>query len=156
MSVLDPVRWVELPSVKDSRGVLTSVESAADVPFEIRRVFYMHHIAAERGGHAHRDTDQVVIAAAGAFEMRLSDGARSVTYRLDDPARGVYTPRMVFIELRAFSPGAVCLVLASTHYDMGRSIRSWEEYLREVAPSPQPSPGGEGEEAPSPCMRGEG
>jgi hypothetical protein len=129
MSVLDRVRWVELPSVTDARGVLTSVEGVRDVPFEIRRVFYMHHIVTDRGGHAHRDTDQVVVAAAGCFTMKLSDGERSAVYRLDDPRRGVYTPPMVFIELSDFSPGAVCLVLASTPYDMSRSIRSWEEYL---------------------------
>jgi len=101
-----------------------------DVPFEIERVFYMHHIITDRGGHAHADTDQVVIAAAGRFKMDLSDGTNTQTYVLDDPTRGVYTPRMVFIRLYDFSPGAVCLVLASTHYDISKSIRSWEDYLK--------------------------
>jgi hypothetical protein len=132
VSVLDQVRWVELPSVTDARGVLTSLEAQADLPFEIRRVFYMHHIASDRGGHAHRDTEQVVIAAAGSFTMHLCDGARRASYRLDDPTKGVYTPPMVFIELCNFSLGAVCLVLASTHYDISRSIRSWEEYQKTV------------------------
>jgi len=124
------VRWVELPSRVDGRGVLTSVEGQIDVPFEIKRVFYMHHIITDRGGHAHADTDQVVIAAAGRFKMDLSDGTNTQTYVLDDPTRGVYTPRMVFIRLYDFSPGAVCLVLASTHYDISKSIRSWEDYLK--------------------------
>ena len=128
-SVLDAVRWVELPSNVDERGVLTSIESGQDIPFEIKRIFYMHHIITDRGGHAHADTEQVVTAAAGRFKMDLSDGVDTRTYVLDDPTRGVYTPPMVFIELYDFSPGAVCLVLASTHYDIGKSIRSWEAYL---------------------------
>ena len=129
-SAIPGVRWVELPSRVDERGVLTSVEGAMDVPFEIKRVFYMHHIITDRGGHAHADTDQVVIAAAGLFKMDLSDGTNTQTYVLGDPTRGVYTPRMVFIRLYDFSPGAVCLVLASTHYDISKSLRSWEDYLK--------------------------
>ena len=131
-SVLDAVRWVELPSNVDERGVLTSIESGQDIPFEIKRIFYMHHIITDRGGHAHADTEQVVTAAAGRFKMDLSDGVDTRTYVLDDPTRGVYTPPMVFIELYDFSPGAVCLVLASTHYDIEKSIRSWEAYLEAI------------------------
>lgn len=131
-SVLDDVRWIDLPSNVDPRGMLTSIEGGLDVPFEIKRIFYMHHIITERGGHAHTDTEQVVIAAAGCFNMDLSDGTHTQTYTLDDPRRGVYTPRMVFIKLYDFSPRAVCLVLASTHYDMSRSLRSWEEYLKAI------------------------
>ena len=129
-SAIPGVRWVELPSQVDARGVLTSIEGQIDVPFEIKRVFYMHHVITDRGGHAHADTDQVVIAAAGRFKMDLSDGTNTQTYVLDDPTRGVYTPRMVFIRLYDFSPGAICLVLASTHYDISKSIRSWEDYLK--------------------------
>jgi hypothetical protein len=132
MSVLNDVRWIDLPSSVDPRGVLTSIEGELDIPFEIRRVFYMHHVITDRGGHAHADTEQVVIAAAGCFKMDLSDGTHTQTYTLNDPTRGVYTPRMVFIKLYDFSPGAVCLVLASTHYDMSKSIRSWEEYLKAI------------------------
>jgi len=131
-SVLDAVRWVELPSSVDERGVLTSIESGLDVPFEIKRIFYMHHIVTDRGGHAHKDTHQVIVAAAGSFKVDLSDGTASRTYVFEDPARGLYTPPMVFIQLYDFSPGAVCLVLASTHYDMSRSIRSWEAYLEAI------------------------
>jgi hypothetical protein len=129
---LDAAQWVELPSSIDARGVLTSVEGGIDIPFEIKRVFYMHHINTDRGGHAHRDTEQVVIAAAGSFKMDLSDGKDTRTFSLDDPMRGVYTPPMVFIKLHDFSPDAVCMVLASTHYDIAKSIRSWEEFLEAI------------------------
>jgi dTDP-4-dehydrorhamnose 3,5-epimerase-like enzyme len=128
-SSLDEVRWIDLPSNRDDRGVLTSIESGQDTPFSIERIFYMHHVVSQRGGHAHMDTDQVVVAMAGEFEMALRDGKSSASYRLDDPTRGLYVPRMVFIDIHGMSPETVCMVLASTHYDIARSIRSWEAYL---------------------------
>lgn len=132
MSVLNLLKWIELPSNIDERGVLTSIESRGDTPFVVKRLFYMHHIVSERGGHAHRDTDQVVIAIAGKFKIDFSDGVNSKTYSLNEPTKGLYMPRMVFTRLYDFSPNAVCLVLANTHYDIKRSIRSWEEYLKEI------------------------
>lgn len=133
-SPLALVRLVEVPTVSDSRGRLSVLEGGRSVPFEIRRVFFMHHMAAARGGHAHRDTSQVVIAAHGSFSITFTDGQDSVRHVLDDPSRGVYMPPMVFATLDDFSPGAVCLVLADTLYDMGRSIRTYEDYLREALP----------------------
>ena len=127
---LDEVRWVDLPSNRDERGVLTSIESEQDAPFPIKRIFYMHHVVSDRGGHAHMDTDQVVVALAGEFEMALSDGKASATYRMDDPTRGLYVPRMLFININGMSQDTLCLVLASTHYDITRSLRSWEDYLQ--------------------------
>lgn len=129
---LDEVRWIDLPSNRDDRGVLTSIESEQDAPFPIRRIFYMHHVVSDRGGHAHMDTDQVVVALAGSFEMELCDGKSSSTYQLDDPTRGLYMPRMIFIKIQGMTPDAVCLVLASTHYDISRSLRSWDDYLSAV------------------------
>ena len=132
MTLLDDVHWVDLPSTSDERGVLTAIESGADLPFEIERVFLVHSVTAPRGGHAHRDTEQVIVAAYGQIQVRVSDGQQQRQFTLDAPTRGIYTPPMVFLELRAFSPGAVCLVMASTHYDKGRSLRTWEEYLEAV------------------------
>ena len=128
-SGLDGIRWIDLPSVTDDRGTLTAVEASADIPFEIRRIFYMHHISAERGGHAHRDTDQVIIGISGSHVVEVKDARRSLRFVLDTPQRGLYLPRMTFTSLMDFSPGAVSLVLASTHYDRARSIRTFGEYL---------------------------
>ena len=127
--LLDGVTRLELPSHGDSRGVLTSIESAIEVPFAIERVFYTHHIRADRGGHAHRETAQVIIGLAGSFTMELSDGSNTLTYEMNDPTRGIFVPSMVFIRFFDFSPDAVCLVLASTRYDRSKSIRTWEDYL---------------------------
>jgi dTDP-4-dehydrorhamnose 3,5-epimerase-like enzyme len=128
-SGLDEIRWIDLPAVTDDRGTLTAVEATKDIPFEIRRIFYMHHISADRGGHAHRDTDQVVIGISGRHVIEVKDAERSLRFVLDDPDKGLYLPRMTFTSLMDFSPGAVSLVLASTHYDRARSIRTFEDYL---------------------------
>lgn len=129
LSALDAVRWVDLPSYADGRGILTAIESGQDVPFEIARVYLLHNLSADRGGHAHRDTHQLVIAASGSFDFLLSDGVVNRTYHMDNAARGLLVAPMLFIRLQNLSPDAVAVVLASTHYDKKRSIRSWEEYL---------------------------
>jgi dTDP-4-dehydrorhamnose 3,5-epimerase-like enzyme len=133
VSRLDEVRWVDLHTNKDERGVLTAIEgNGGHVPFDIRRIFLVHHAVTDRGGHAHRDTDQLIVAAAGSLVVEVSDGKIWKSFELGDMIRGLYVPRMVFIQLRRFSPETVCLVLASTHYDIKRSIRTWEDYLKEL------------------------
>jgi dTDP-4-dehydrorhamnose 3,5-epimerase-like enzyme len=126
---LDLVRWIDLPSHADERGILTAIESAVDIPFEIRRVYFVHDVITARGGHAHRETHQVVVAVSGRCELRLSDGRDEQTYPLEGPTRGVLIGPMLFIRMENFSPGTVVVSLASTHYDSSRSIRLWDEYL---------------------------
>lgn len=132
MPAINEVYWINLPSVHDNRGILTSVESGMDIPFEIRRIFYMHHVISERGGHAHVDTDQVVIAVSGSFAIELFDGKDKVNYSLDNPTKGLYIPRMIFIRLYDFSAVGVCQVLANTHYDIKKSIRNIDDYLNSL------------------------
>jgi len=128
--MLDQVKFIALPSVADARGVLTAIEGTRDIPFEIKRIFYMHHIVQDRGGHAHRDTDQVVIAAAGSFSLEVFDGKETRRFDMNDPTQGLYIPRMIFISMTHFAPGSVCLVIANSYYDMSRSFRSKADYLR--------------------------
>jgi hypothetical protein len=128
-SGIGEVRWIELPAVTDGRGTLTAIEATQDIPFAIERIFYMHHISADRGGHAHRDTDQVVIGISGRHVVEVKDAQQCLRFVLDDPNKGLYLPRMTFTSLVEFSPGAVSLVLASTHYDRARSLRTFEDYL---------------------------
>lgn len=93
----------------------------------------MHDVAegADRGGHAHRDTDQFAVAVYGSLKVVVSNGYESRVVILDSPEWGVTLPRMTWTRLMDFSEGAVCLVLASTHYDKSKSIRFWPEYLAE-------------------------
>lgn len=130
MNSINDTKWIDFSSVHDTRGVLTSIESGKSIPFELKRIFYMHHIIDDRGGHAHTDTDQVVIATSGTFRIELYDGINKIIHFMSDPEKGLYVPRMIFVRLYDFSPDSVCLVLASTHYDMKKSIRSLEDYER--------------------------
>ncbi|MDH7570452.1 MAG: FdtA/QdtA family cupin domain-containing protein, partial [Armatimonadota bacterium] len=118
MTHLAEVRWLSLTDVADERGRLTAVEGERDVPFPIARVFYVHHVTPgiDRGGHAHCDTDQVAVAAYGSLKVDVSDGVDTVSYTLTDPGRGLFLPRMLWVRLYGFTPGAVLLVFASTHY----------------------------------------
>ncbi|HWH69802.1 MAG TPA: FdtA/QdtA family cupin domain-containing protein [Candidatus Sulfotelmatobacter sp.] len=133
------VRWLPFQDVLDERGRLTAVEGSAHIPFRIARVFYVHQVCTgqERGGHAHKDTDQVAVAVHGQMKVDLSDGVTTRTFHLNDPGRGLYIPRLLFTRLYDFRPDTVLLVFASTAYDRSRSIRSWEEYLayRQLAAS---------------------
>jgi dTDP-4-dehydrorhamnose 3,5-epimerase-like enzyme len=130
---ISDIAWKKIQSVRDERGCLTAIEAGQIVPFDVKRVFYMHDVAqgADRGGHAHRDTDQFAVAVHGSLKIVVSDGVESRLVVLDDPSWGVALPRMTWTRLMDFSEGAVCLVLASTHYDRAKSIRTWPEYLAE-------------------------
>jgi hypothetical protein len=130
MEIFD-VQWINLNSVCDDRGCLTAIEAGQKIPFDIKRVFYMHDVVkgADRGGHSHRDTDQFAVAVHGSLKIVVSDGVDSRLVILDTPGWGITLPRMTWASLFDFSEGAVCLVLSSTHYDRSKSIRTWPEYL---------------------------
>jgi len=120
---------IDIPTNLDVRGCLSSLEEKSDIPIDIKRIFYMHHVSQDRGGHAHINTDQVVIAISGSFSVNLFDGKHTYEYHLNDCTKGLYIPRLTYTDLIEFSPEAVCLVLANTHYDMGMSLRSMDDYL---------------------------
>lgn len=122
----------DIKSNVDSRGILSSIEGLKDIPIEVKRVFYIHHINTDRGGHAHIDTDQVVIAIAGSFKIKLFDGAGEIEYLMNDCMKGLYIPRLIFTDLYGFSPDAVGLVLANTYYDMNKSLRTRNDYINYI------------------------
>ncbi len=123
------VELINLPTVIDSRGSLTSVEQLKDIPFDIKRIFYMHHIVNDRGGHAHIDTDQIIIPISGSFKVKTFDGVTEQEYLMNNSTVGLYTPRLTYCDLYDFSPEAVCLVLSNTHYDMKKSLRTLSDYV---------------------------
>lgn len=122
-------RIIDLKNNADPRGCLTAIESGQDIPFEIKRIFYMHHVVSDRGGHAHIDTDQVLIPIHGSLRVKLFNGHETAEYLMDDCMKGLYIPRLYFTDMWEFTPETVCLVLSSTHYDMGRSLRSMDAYM---------------------------
>lgn len=130
---------IDLPKIADPRGNLTFIEGERHVPFQIRRVYYLYDVpsGAERGGHAHRELEQLIVALSGSFDVLLDDGVKSARYRLDRPYFGLYVCPMIWRELANFSSGAVCLVLASNLYDEADYYRDYQEFRKAVNDTPQ-------------------
>ncbi|MGI1662809.1 sugar 3,4-ketoisomerase [Palleronia sp. KMU-117] len=132
------VRLIELPVITDPRGDLTFVEGGRHLPFEIRRVYYLYNVPvdSERGGHAHRELEQVVFALSGSFRVTVDDGRTRSEYLLRDPRRGLYINRLIWREMDLFSQGAVCMVLASQPYDEADYYRDYDAFLQAVKGAP--------------------
>ena len=128
---LEDCKFIDLPKVSDPRGNLTFVEGGSHVPFEIQRVYYLYDVpgGAERGGHAHKELSQLIIAMSGSFDVVLDDGLEKKRYHLNRSYVGLYVGPMMWRELDNFSSGAVCLVLASNHYDEADYYRDYNEFL---------------------------
>ena len=111
-------------------GALTAINSDDEVPFSIKRVYYLYDVPnkSDRGAHAHKELMQLVVAASGSFEIELNDGVNSIAFMLRQPDEGLLVPPGLWRDLRNFSGGAICLVLASEIYDESDYIRSLNEY----------------------------
>lgn len=123
---------VDLPVIHDRRGDLTFVEGRNHVPFDIARVYYLYNVPvdSERGGHAHKQLQQVIFALSGSFRIKLDDGFTQTEVTLRDPRQGLYVSKMVWREIDQFSQGAVSMVLASHPYDEGDYFRDYDDFLR--------------------------
>jgi hypothetical protein len=121
---------LELPKIGDPRGNLTFVEGEVHVPFSIQRVYYLYDVpgGSERGGHAHKELKQLIIAMSGSFDVVLDDGREKKRVHLNRSYNGLYVCPMIWRELDNFSSGAVCMVLASNRYDESDYFRDYEEY----------------------------
>jgi len=122
---------IDLPKIGDPRGNLTFIEGGAHVPFAIQRVYYLYDVpgGAERGGHAHKALQQLIIAMSGSFDVVLDDGVEKKRFHLNRSYYGLYIRPMIWRELDNFSSGSVCLVLASNTYSETDYFRDYPSYL---------------------------
>jgi len=131
-----PTGWrlIDFPIVHDRRGNLTFVESGKHVPFELRRAYWLYDVPGgeSRAGHAHAELEQVFVAVSGSFDVLVDDGRHNERVTLNRSYYGLYVPALVWREIDNFSSGAVCLVLASLHYDEADYFRDYDEF-REAA-----------------------
>ncbi len=121
---------IEIPKIKDVRGNISVIENEV-LPFEIKRVYYLYDIPsdASRGGHAHKQLCQFLIALSGSFDVVLHDGLQKKKITLNKPDRGLLIRPGIWRELENFSSGAVCLVLASNVYKEEDYIRDFDQFL---------------------------
>lgn len=123
-------RVMYLPKVDDVRGNLTFIEQNEHIPFEIKRIYYLYDVPGgeSRGGHAHKDLEQFIVAANGSFDVILDDGYNKERHHMNRSYYGLYLPNMIWRELDNFSSGSVCLVLASEVYDEDDYIRDYGKF----------------------------
>lgn len=130
------VRMLEFPQHGDERGHLVVVEGEKDIPFIVKRVFYMYGSDKDvvRGQHANRQTEFVLINVAGQSKVKVKDGlGNEAVFSLNRPHTGIYLPKMVWKDMYDFSPDSILLVLASEHYDGAEYIRDYGAFVKEVA-----------------------
>jgi hypothetical protein len=122
---------LDLPKISDPRGNLTFIEGGRHIPFDIKRVYYLYDVpgGAERGGHAHKELHQLIVAMSGSFDVVLDDGTSKKRIHLDRSYSGLYVCPMIWREIDNFSSGSVCMVLASNTYSETDYYRDYGEYL---------------------------
>ncbi len=124
-------RLISLPKIQDQRGNLTFIESNQQIPFELKRVYYLYDVPGgeNRAGHSLKTCHQFLIAASGSFDVTVTDGQDKKIFHLNRSYYGLYIPPMLWRELDNFSSGSVCLALVSTFYDANDYYRDYELYL---------------------------
>jgi len=133
MSVED-CKLIKLPKISDPRGNLTFIESGQHIPFDIKRVYYLYDVpgGAERGAHGHKSLQQFIVAMSGSFDVLLDDGVDQKRIHMNRSYYGLYVCPMIWRDVTNISSGAVCMVLASEHYDVKDYYRDYEQFVVEA------------------------
>lgn len=134
-SRIDDCRIIEMKTESHENGKLSVMENLATAPFSIRRVYYLYDLpaGAERGGHSHVDTHEIVIALNGSFDVVVDDGKQTKRVTLNRPDCGLLLPAGIWRTLDNFSSGSICLVLASERYEESDYVRDYDEFKRLTA-----------------------
>ena len=124
------IKIINIPKIEDPRGNLSVIENDV-LPYEIKRVYYLYDVpsGAERGGHSHKEQQEFLVALSGSFDVILNDGQQHKTVTLNKPFEGLLITNGIWRELKNFSSGAVCLVVASDVFLEEDYIRDFEEFL---------------------------
>jgi len=122
---------IELPKIKNRAGNISPIQGDIDLPFDIKRVFYLYDIPGgeDRGAHAHKECHQFIIAASGSFNVLVNDGQNKRIFSLNRPYYGLHIPPGIWAAEMGFSSGSICLVLTSHEYDENDYIRDYQKYI---------------------------
>lgn len=130
-STINDCRIIDIRKYTDNRGYLSVIEGGLDIPFEIKRIYYLYLVPeVARGAHAHKELQQLMIATSGSVHVTLDDGKNKKTFVLDKPWEGLYVAPGMWRDLDHFTNDAVCMVLASERYDAADYIRNYDEFLK--------------------------
>lgn len=131
MKLQDKCKVLYFRDMGDERGKLVVIEGSKEIPFNIKRVFYIYgsDSTVVRGRHANRKSEFVLINVSGKSKIRMTDGKDEFIVELNKPMMGIYIPQMIWKDMYAFSKDSILLVLASTHYDGEEYIRDYKKYL---------------------------
>ncbi len=134
MTKISDIQIIEIPKIEDHRGNIAVIEKEV-LPYAVKRVYYLFDVpsSAARGGHAHVDQQECLIALSGSFDVIVDDGKVKKTVTLNKPDKGLLIPKGIWRELENFSSGSVCLVLSSDVYVEADYIRSYKEFLKSKA-----------------------
>lgn len=138
MSSVSECQTLAFRQIHDDRGSLTPVESGKDIPFEIRRIFYLYEVPAgvEREGHAYKTLQQVLIAVSGSCVVHLDDGMNKRIVTLHHSHEGLYIPPMIWRRIDGFTPNSMCLTLASDFYDESDYYRDYDTFVSAARVAP--------------------
>jgi hypothetical protein len=130
-NTVNDCKMLQLSKIHNRAGNITIIENNLDIPFEIKRIYYLYDIPSneKRGGHAHKELYQLVIAASGSFNINLNDGVNDKTIFLNRPDFGLLMVPGIWRDLSDFSSGSVCLVFASEIYSENDYIRNYNEFI---------------------------
>lgn len=129
---MDPVT-INLPKLLDLRGNLSFIEEDTHIPFKIRRVYWIYDVPGGelRGGHAFRDTEELIIAISGSFDVVLNNGEKQFRFQLNRSYYGILVPKMIWRSLENFSTNSLALIVASTEYSESDYIRDFNTFLKQ-------------------------
>jgi dTDP-4-dehydrorhamnose 3,5-epimerase-like enzyme len=132
--MIDDCGVIDFPVISDARGSIAFIEGSKHIPFDIKRVYYLFDVpgGVERGGHAHKELQQIIISISGSFDVLLDDGTQKKKFSLNRSFQGLYVCPMIWRELDNFSSGSVCMVLASEYYIEADYFRDYERFLSAV------------------------
>lgn len=130
-STVNDCHIIDLRKIHDVRGNLTPIEGGVDIPFGVKRIYYLYDVPSgeSRGAHAHKALQQLIVAANGSFTITLDDGKEKKAFTLNRPYQGLLIIPGIWRDLDDFSSGAVLLCLASEHYDASDYIRDYDQFL---------------------------
>tara|TARA_B100000073_G_C23646323_1_gene538716 strand:+ start:405 stop:812 length:408 start_codon:yes stop_codon:yes gene_type:complete len=132
--LINKCKLIDFSKISSSRGSLTYIDNNESLPFKVKRIFYIYDVPSgkNRGSHAHKNLEEIIICLSGSFSVELNDGYNQKTYQLNRPWKGLHLNPLTWFSLKNFCTGSICLVLCSDHFYEEDYIRDYNDFKRIV------------------------